>query len=86
MSGNTVFTALHNPSSKCATNLSVQALDVQLKSLSTAKTLFIEGTFEIVSKPFVQLLSIHFFDKHEDNMKQLTGVFVLMSRKKKKDY
>jgi hypothetical protein len=44
-----------------------------------------EGTFEIVSKPFVQLLSIHFFDKHEDNMKQLTGVFVLMSRKIKKD-
>jgi hypothetical protein len=66
--------------------MNFQALDVQLKSLSTAKTLFIEGTFEIVSKPFVQLLSIHFFDKHEDNMKQLTGVFVLMSRKIKKDY
>jgi hypothetical protein len=57
------------------------ASDEQLKYLSTAKTLF-----KIVSKPFVQLLSIHFFAKHEDNMKQLTGVFVLMSRKRKKDY
>ena len=59
---------------------------MHLKYLYTAKTLRIEGTFKIVRKPFVQLLSIHFFDKHEDNMKQLTGVFVLMSRKIKKDY
>ena len=58
------------------------ASDEQLKYLSTAKTLFIDGTFKIAGKPFVQLLSIHFFVKHEDNMKQLPGVFVLMSRKR----
>jgi len=57
----------------------------QLKYLSTAKTLFIDGTFKMVCKPFVQLLSIHFFAKHEDNMKQLPGVFVLMSRKRNKE-
>ena len=62
------------------------ASDDQLKYLSTAKTLFIDGTFKIVSKPFVQILSIHFFAKHEDNMKQLLGVFILMSRKRNKDY
>ena len=61
------------------------ASDEQLKYLSTAKTLFIDGTFKMVCKPFVQLLSIHFFAKHEDNMKQLPGIFVLMSRKRKKE-
>ena len=61
------------------------ASDEQLKYLSTAKTLFIDGTFKMVCKPFVQLLSIHFFAKHEDNMKQLPGVFVLMFRKRKKE-
>lgn len=60
--------------------------DKQLRCLSTAKIFFIDCTFKIVSKPFIQLLTIHFFALHDDDMKQLPGVFVLMSRKKMTDY
>ncbi|KAJ8309738.1 hypothetical protein KUTeg_011603 [Tegillarca granosa] len=61
------------------------ASDQQLQHLASAKTWYIDGTFKIVSKTFVQLLSIHFFARSGDDMKQLPGIYVLMPRKRK-DY
>ncbi|KAJ8312166.1 hypothetical protein KUTeg_009539 [Tegillarca granosa] len=45
------------------------ASDQQLQHIASAKTWYIDGTFKIVSKPFVQLLSIHFFARSGDDMK-----------------
>lgn len=62
------------------------ASDLQLQHLASAKTWFIDGTFKVVFKPFVQPLFIHFFARSGGDMKQLPGVYILMPRKRKKDY
>ena len=54
----------------------------QLVHLSTAKTWYINGTFELVCHPFMQLLTI-ITSIREDYAKQVRLVFVLMSGKKK---
>lgn len=54
--------------------------------MRTAKTIYVDGTFKIVRKPFYQLVGFHCFIKQKENIKQIPGLFVLMSSKTEKDY
>ena len=59
------------------------AIDAMLCHLRRARTWYIDGTFKVVSKPFIQLLSIHAFLQKDGCVKQ---VFCLMARRRKRDY
>ena len=54
--------------------------------LSAAKNWNIDATFKVVLLPFTQLFSIHALVKHDDCVKQVQLIFVVMSAKRKKDY
>jgi len=43
----------------------------QLKLLAKCRRWYIDGTFKVIAKPFVQLVSIHGFLKKDDMMKQV---------------
>ena len=57
-----------------------------LRLLAVAKSSYMDGTFAVVHAPFAQLFSIHCFVKGDMCLKQVPLAFVLMSRRKTKDY
>jgi hypothetical protein len=64
------------------------ATEEGLSLLAKSKTWYMDGTFKVVSKPFVQLFSIHAFVKGdtEDSSKQVPLAFCLMSSRRSTDY
>lgn len=56
-----------------------------MQHLASAKTWFVDGTFKVVSKSLLQLLSIHFFARSGDDMKQLPGHSIRPHDQKKKE-
>ena len=58
----------------------------QLKYLQNAVTWYVDGTFKIVKKPFVQMFSIHVFVKSGLCHAQIPVAFVMMSGRSSPDY
>ena len=64
----------------------VFATSRQLSLLSRAVHWYLDGTFKVVRKPFVQLFGIHAFVRRGHCMKQVPMGYILMSRRTTPDY
>ena len=62
------------------------ASDKMIQVLSSAKNWYTDATFKVVRPPFTQLFSKHAFVKHDDCVRQVPLMFVVISAKRKKDY
>jgi len=60
--------------------------DRQLQLLRRAHCWYVDGTFYVVRRPFVQLCSIHAFVRVDDVIKQVPMAIVVMSRRRRVDY
>ena len=58
----------------------------QKKIMKNAKNVYLDGTFKIVTKPFVQLYSINVFINQDENIKQVPVCFILMTQRQTFDY
>lgn len=64
----------------------VFATSQQLEIARGCKRLYLDGTFRLAKKPFLQLFSIHGFIRSGEDMVQLPLFYILMTRRKIADY
>lgn len=57
-----------------------------LPKLAAAKEWYVDGTFRIVGKPFLQLWTIHIFIGEDEFIKQFPMIYVLMSNRTTEHY
>ncbi|XP_069105440.1 uncharacterized protein [Argopecten irradians] len=62
------------------------ATDTQLDLLRRARRWYMDGTFKIRKEPFIQLWSVHAFLQKDGQTKQVSLLFVLVSRQRARDY
>lgn len=60
--------------------------DHQLELLANAKTWFMDATFRVVNRPWLQLFTINSFIRSGTHMKQVPFMYCFMSSKRKADY
>lgn len=64
----------------------VLATPAMLTLLQRATTWYIDGTFQVITRPFQQLLSIHAYVKRGGTMKHVPLCYVVMSQRRKLNY
>ena len=62
------------------------ATDAQLEFLTNVKTWYVDATFKVIKQPFTQLFSIHTFLKKDGELMQTPLAFIVMLRRRRKDY
>jgi len=62
------------------------ATSQQLEIARHCKRFYLDGTFRLAKKPFLQLFSIHGFIRSGQDMVQLPLAYILMTRRKHGDY
>lgn len=60
--------------------------DHQLELLGKAKTWYMDATFRVVNRPWMQLFTINSFIRSGTHMKQVPLMYCFMSSKRKADY